>query len=771
MGRKQSAERLQFKDLRTPCNSSQTWHHCIHCLNAAEEDASIAVVAIRGNNPSFLRHLHACQYAPSEWRVAQRDGNRASRTKENLTPTPFPTVPFETTGKQTCSFAPLTPEQILEFHKLLVEFQADNRLPDTFIARPSTRRLLQFINPACAAALPSRRLLGGSILDTYETKASEEDVAALREMQDKTEGLVNFLSDVWKNVSKTHLLGCQLALFGIISTIGLDATNSRHDGLALAEQMERIMISVVDAGWHLGAVVTDNAGQCSRARRILALRWPKVVFLICFAHDINNLVKSILHSPSFHVVTAQASAAVKCLNSSSSKWLLRVRTIMTRTYGYHLSFIQLCETRWNSMQGCFASLLRAETALGVFVATYRGEFDFPEVLEVFEDRSFWDALREAEVMVNPLCFASFKLQSDENTLADVVICFRDLNDGFVASEYSEELVQLLEKRWCACEQPLFMLAMYLHPAYVNDARALPNSDVSGIDAISKFAVFYFKRLIGGDPGSIRGEMADWIMGDFIDATLDDFQNVALPPLPAFWRFVKQARPKSALPRLAMTVLSIAVNTATCERYFSELALIHTARRNRLSADKARKIAVVRKHVRELDRKTTSRKEVVPPDKRIVPTEEPKRLTFGTPNRRRSSSHCISPSVLHVEVESHATNTEAVSADGEGGNTFEGQEDLGECDDPLTHWESIFEELVDSDSGPEDGDVSMEDDWHDSESTEEVESSERRPFPDFNDRSFPQEAMQYLGLRGRKTTLGDLFVLEQQADPIATRLEF
>ncbi|EEY64970.1 uncharacterized protein PITG_16417 [Phytophthora infestans T30-4] len=104
-------------------------------------------------------------------------------------------------------------------------------------------------------------------------------------------------------------------------------------------------------GWTIGGVVTDNAGQCARARRILSLRWPHISFQICFAHDLNNLVKAVLKSD-FSEVTKQASDAVNALNASSAKWLVEARTCMVDTYGYFLNLKQLCETRWNSMHGC-----------------------------------------------------------------------------------------------------------------------------------------------------------------------------------------------------------------------------------------------------------------------------------------------------------------------------------------------------------------------------------------------------------------------------------
>ncbi|CAM6071397.1 unnamed protein product [Sphagnum tenellum] len=56
----------------------------------------------------------------------------------------------------------------------------------------------------------------------------------------------------------------------------------------------------------------------------------------------------------------------------------------------------------------------------------------------------------------------------------------------------------------------------------------------------------------------------------------------------FWDFVKFAFKGSCLARLALVTLSIITNTTTYERLFSELAQIHTARRNHLKPNKVKK---------------------------------------------------------------------------------------------------------------------------------------------------------------------------------------
>jgi hypothetical protein len=83
---------------------------------------------------------------------------------------------------------------------------------------------------------------------------------------------VNFLSDAWENIVKMHILGVILSLAGLCVTFGTFTYGSQHDGLTIAEHLESILLSMIAQGWDVGTIVIDNAGNCARARRILALR-------------------------------------------------------------------------------------------------------------------------------------------------------------------------------------------------------------------------------------------------------------------------------------------------------------------------------------------------------------------------------------------------------------------------------------------------------------------------------------------------------------------
>ncbi|ETO61882.1 hypothetical protein F444_20156 [Phytophthora nicotianae P1976] len=120
----------------------------------------------------------------------------------------------------------------------------------------------------------------------------------------------------------------------------------------------------------------------------------------------------------------------------------------------------------------------------------------------------------------------------------------------------------VEHRWMQCEQPLFLLGYALHPVYAEDARSLPNTAGS----LPKVAVYYFRRLFHTEEmGTIKRDMFSWMENRFTRTRPSEFDNCPWE----YWEYIAKKNPKSKLLMLAMRVLSIVVNTVTCERLFSE----------------------------------------------------------------------------------------------------------------------------------------------------------------------------------------------------------
>jgi len=186
------------------------------------------------------------------------------------------------------------------------------------------------------------------------------------------------------------------------------------------------------------------------------------------------------------------------------------------------------------------------------------------------------------------------------------------------------------------------------------------------------------------------------------------------------------------------MVSIAVNTATCERYFSELTAIHTALKNRMSAEKARKFSLVLQTVRSLD--NAEEKERVGL-KRIVVASE----------RKRVGNCDTAPPVTIEELEE---------------NHFIQLQEMPDADTP-DYWQDVFDVLatdeVCGDHINESTHTDANDPMPEGSQSSHVEEFKQKvlnglreiipdpdttPFPRSNVKTFPQETKPS-GIRGQK----------------------
>ncbi|KAJ0408748.1 hypothetical protein P43SY_001972 [Pythium insidiosum] len=180
-------------------------------------------------------------------------------------------------------------------------------------------------------------------------------------------------------------------------------------------------------------------------------------------------------------------------------------------------------------------------------------------------------------------------------MADVVVSFRDIYYAFAHNmEYGHSLIPCVESRWSQCEQPPFLLAFFPHPTFREHAKIVAKAKPVVAMVVEDAVVYYFRRFFRDQPkDGIRSEFTMWFKGSGFDVDMTEF-SVAL--VAEYGSRLAGTRPK--LSQLAIRVLSVTVNTATCERLFSSLGLILSAARNKTEAEKARKLYLVGKRFRE-----------------------------------------------------------------------------------------------------------------------------------------------------------------------------
>ena len=470
-------------------------------------------------------------------------------------------------------------QEVEKSETLLIEFVVDNAIPFNVVNSGSFARFIDSVRPGAAKQMPKKDKLRTKLLKkaAEEATSSQESHIAAAISRGHRAGMV---TDTWMNVRKIHIEGVILTL-GVVTFLikSLEAAFVHH-ALAVARGWETLLFQTFTHKFHYFA--SDDAGQCGRARRILALRYPFILFICCWAHQINLMVKALLQCPKFKDVAKKAIAAASAIIKSSSKWLGRLRDMCEAMYGKRapVTVATVGETRWNSTQSCFASQLQIQSACRTFVTRYEGEL--PAELEVWGSADFWFKLTEAELLIRPLCDASHLMQWSKNTLAHVMLVL--LNIAIHIIEYcgnDEDATVLLsdiERRWKRQEQHLFFLAFALHPLYRNTAVELlkasnqkhgnwgTNANPFSVSRLTQAALFYYQKfeLDQGEGNHatnlqrFKKHIKLWLQeGEFVDIYYYEGGDVV-----EHW--IGQRDEQLELANLAAFLLDAPVEAAACE---------------------------------------------------------------------------------------------------------------------------------------------------------------------------------------------------------------
>ncbi|KDO18654.1 hypothetical protein SPRG_16000 [Saprolegnia parasitica CBS 223.65] len=229
------------------------------------------------------------------------------------------------------------------------------------------------------------------------------------------------------------------------------------------------------------------------------------------------------------------------------------------------------------------------------------------------------------------------------------------------------------------------------------------------------------------------------------------------PAPAFdfWSYVlATSGDRSGLAKLALAVLSASVNTATCERFFSNFALVWTAKRNRLHPDKATKLCHVRAAVRRKNKPVATdgpHAEAPGNDatKRFIDATERKQVESTADVQRISMAHSARARV--------GVNSGAMAVEGCAQVTNAANDDSDDDDAVASHHSTDGRELVCEWLGMLD-DLEVDEDGADHAADASDDTKTQLPLPEHNDLSYPQEptGARLTGIRGHKATLMALF---------------
>ncbi|EPQ49944.1 hypothetical protein GLOTRDRAFT_23281, partial [Gloeophyllum trabeum ATCC 11539] len=410
-------------------------------------------------------------------------------------------------------------------------------------------------------------------------------------------------SDSWKNIARRSVV------LSMINVEFIPYLLHTYDISAVVKNAENLLGIVVTEiaycsevlGVDIVAWCTDCGGEALKMRRLLRERFPWIVTVECWAHQINLIVGDYfkLNVPYVKVMD-KAIEVVKWFNNHSRALGLLKEEQARSLMGKVLSLILPVITRWTSHYLSCSRLLELEKPMRRLVVD---SFEVlrlcagnkpdlvrkaEEVLSTIASPSFWQDLRVVQRHLEPFAIAANVTQAN-NARLDVVLM---------------TLANLYRVFSDPTEREVFLLALVLNP-YVRTRCFNRRNPLVTPGSLWQMVQRQFHRMFGEDPDAeFEITFTEYIknIGEFSDAAMDlDGKKKRAAKmksdvnLVALWRQfdtdVKNGR--NGLVKLAMRILSIVPNSAATERSFSDFGAVQTKQRNRLGIEKARQSVLVK----------------------------------------------------------------------------------------------------------------------------------------------------------------------------------
>ncbi|KAH9931247.1 ribonuclease H-like domain-containing protein, partial [Fomitopsis serialis] len=416
--------------------------------------------------------------------------------------------------------------------------------------------------------------------------------------------------DAWKNITKTSIVASMLNVEYKALDISAKAKNAENLLEIVVNEIKycRDVLETVVVAW-----CTDSSGESLKMCRLLRERFPWIVTVVCWAHQLNLVVSDYLKLKLPHIrVVDQALEVIKWFNNHSRALGLLKEKMMEKLAKVYALILPVI-TRWTSHFLSCRRLLRIENAMRTLVLDSRNQLivcagdkvelkaKATEILDLISEPSFWRNLAEIEKSLRPLAIATYATEANNARLDIVLLTLGHLYHIFSSLD--------LEKRWKQADQEVFVLAVLFNP-YLRRKAFNPDNALFTEASLWGMVDRCFRRMFPSPEYAppdyeMRRAFTDYLtgLGTFSDEamSLELLKRMAdaeksFVDLVSVWRSCwtpgKTTGPEG-LVVLAMRILSIVPNSAATERLFSLMGTIHTDRRNRLDAGRVRKMALVK----------------------------------------------------------------------------------------------------------------------------------------------------------------------------------
>lgn len=444
--------------------------------------------------------------------------------------------------------------------------------------------------------IPTRHLMSNKLLDEEYNRIEAGIKSKIGEAT-----ALGLQCDGWSNRRNEAILNFIITTPKPVFFKSIGTEADRHTGEYMAAKINEVLMEIGPNRFK--AIVTDNASAMLKARSIIHEKYSFITTYGCAAHTLNLLIGDISKIKTMASIEGDTKAIIKEINNSHVL-SATFRKIQVEKKGKSISLKLPCKTRWGSIIHSLKSLLDTKYALKSLAVCE----DTEDILNkrvsnlILDETVFWVRISKLYELINPVVEYITKLESDKPTLSEVVECYKVLKNHFskvlptspLTKQEEKDFLDCLSKRQDMSLQPIHYAANILNPRY-NGVHLDMNEQILGTEFIDSQVTDKYGQ--GPESADVMAELSQYRSKEGFYGKAYVIKTIEKVDPITWWKGTCFG---SKLGSVAVDILSMPSTSAATERSFSTYGNIHSAKRNRLSVDRAGKLAFIAHNLKLLE---------------------------------------------------------------------------------------------------------------------------------------------------------------------------
>lgn len=358
---------------------------------------------------------------------------------------------------------------------------------------------------------------------------------------------------------------------------------NRHDAAYLSQEMKKI-IEKYGAEKFL-VVIGDNASNMRAAFRSLQKIYDHIIPLGCLAHLLHLLCNDILNCESVKSFMNQVTDIIKTIKNSHLLHALFIK--IGKEKKVNISLKLAGKTRWGSHLHSLQSIYTNKVVLQTLAVSDETSISSQLKNRLLDDSIFWLRVEKMTLILKPIVDLITKLESNEPLIHIVHTKINELEKLLVELLPQSPLMKAEENRILKkiAERKEFAIGKIHVAASLLDPLN-QGCNLSPVEIMDAFEFICNTASSMKLPlAQVKAELSDYRDKQGIWARKFIWEGIASPL--AWWRGL---RGTNLIAEIAIRILSAPVTSAATERTFSTFSWIHSNKRNRLTTERAAKIA-------------------------------------------------------------------------------------------------------------------------------------------------------------------------------------